>query len=123
MSQRICLALDLVDDAAAIAEYERWHRPGNTLPAVTQSIRDAGIVDMQIYRAGTRLFMIIEADDSYAPERKAEADAANPAVQHWIALMAPFQRPVPAAGPDGSWIPMARIFRLTEHRGTADTAA
>lgn len=81
MSRRICLALDLVDDAAAIAEYERWHRPGNTFPAVTQSIRDAGITNMEIYRTGARLFMIIDADDHYSPKRKGEADAANPAVQ------------------------------------------
>ena len=42
-TRRICLALDLVDDAELIAEYERWHQVGNTFPEVTQSIRDAGI--------------------------------------------------------------------------------
>ena len=86
MTTRICLALDLVDDAALIAEYEHWHRVGNTDPAVTRSIRDAGIVDMQIYRAGNRLFMIIEADDSYSDERKAAMDAV---IQHTIQTLQP----------------------------------
>ena len=118
MTRRICLALDLVDDAASIAEYERWHQPGHTKPAVTQSIRDAGITDMQIYRAGNRLFMIIEADDSYSDERKAAMDAVNPDVQDWIALMAPFQQPIPAAGPGDSWIVMDRVFNLADNAGT-----
>ncbi|WP_347304619.1 L-rhamnose mutarotase (plasmid) [Croceibacterium sp. TMG7-5b_MA50] len=112
---RICLALDLVDDAALIAEYEHWHRVGNTDPAVSRSIRDAGITQMEIYRAGNRLFMVIEADDSYSDEAKAAADAANPAVIAWVAKMKAFQQPIPAAGPDGTWHPMERIFRLTEH--------
>ena len=81
---RICLALDLVDDAALIAEYEHWHRVGNTDPAVTRSIRDAGIEAMEIYRAGNRLFMIIDASASYSADAKAAADAGNRAVVAWV---------------------------------------
>jgi L-rhamnose mutarotase len=115
MIRRFCLALDLVDDAVLIAEYERWHRPGNTPPEVLASIREAGIRQMEIYRIGDRMFMLIEADESYSDEAKAAADAANPHVQAWVALMKPFQRPVPAAGPDGTWIEADRVFRLTDH--------
>ncbi|HVI99006.1 MAG TPA: L-rhamnose mutarotase [Sphingomonas sp.] len=118
MTRRICLALDLVDDADLIAEYERWHQVGNTFPQVTQSIRDAGIENMEIYRAGNRLFMVIDASEDYSPERKAEMDAANPAVVDWEKRMRRFQQPIPAAGPDGTWIEMERIFRLTDHPGT-----
>lgn len=117
MSTRICLALDLVDNAELIAEYEHWHRVGNTDPAVTQSIRDAGIDDMEIYRAGNRLFMIIEASERHSSESKAQADAANPAVVAWVTKMKRFQQPIPAAGADGTWHPMDRIFRLAEHSG------
>jgi len=117
MTRRICLALDLIDDAGLIAEYEHWHRVGNTDPAVTRSIGDAGIVNMEIYRAGTRMFMIIDADDTYSDAAKAAADAANPAVVAWGKKMLQFQQPIPAAGPDGTWLPMQRIFRLTEHEG------
>lgn len=115
MTQRICLALDLVDDEAMIAEYESWHRVGNTPPAVIQSIRDAGICNMEIFRAGERLFMVMDVDDSYDAAAKARADAGNPAVIDWVKRMARFQRPVPAAGPEGTWIEMTRLFRLTDH--------
>ncbi|KQM96685.1 L-rhamnose mutarotase [Sphingomonas sp. Leaf25] len=115
MTTRICLALDLVDDAALIAEYEHWHRVGNTDPAVTRSIRAAGIADMQIWRAGNRLFMVIEADERYDAAAKAAADAADPAVVAWVAKMLRFQQPIPAAGPNGTWFPMDRIFALGDH--------
>lgn len=113
--QRICLALDLVDDAALIAEYEAWHRVGNTDPAVSRSIRDAGIEQMEIYRAGNRLFMIIEAGPAYDADAKAAADAANPSVVAWVEKMKRFQQPIPAAGADGTWHVMDRVFRLSEH--------
>lgn len=115
MTRRICLALDLVDDAALIADYERWHAVGNTPPAVIRSIRDAGITNMEIFRAGARLFMIMDVDQHYDAEAKQRADGANSAVVDWVERMASFQRPVPAAGPDGTWIEMQRVFRLTDH--------
>jgi L-rhamnose mutarotase len=121
MTERICLALDLVDDEGMIAEYERWHRVGNTPAAVIQSIRDAGIRNMEIFRAGERLFMVMDVDDSYDAAAKARADADNPAVVDWVKRMVPFQRPVPAAGPDGTWIEMKRVFRLTDHPGMEGT--
>ena len=115
MTRRIALALDLVDDANLIAEYEAWHRPGRTPTPIIRSILDSGIQNMEIYRAGNRMFMLIETSDSYSSEHKARADAANPDVQRWTALMKTFQQPVPAAGPDGTWLEMARVFRLIDH--------
>jgi len=114
-TRRICLALDLVDDAELIADYERWHRPGEAPVEIVRSIHEAGIANMEIYRAGNRLFMIIDAEDHYSDEAKARADAANPHVQKWIALMQRYQQPIPAAGHDGTWMAMDCIYRLTDH--------
>ncbi len=119
-TQRVCLALDLADDPELIAAYETYHSLGHTDAAVIQSLRDAGIAQMEIYRTGTRMFMIMDVTDDYDPAAKAIADAANPAVVAWGNLMARLQRSVPSAGPDGSWIEMDRIFRLSEHRGLAE---
>jgi L-rhamnose mutarotase len=51
---RHVLLCDLVDEAAAIAEYESLHAPGAARPEITASIRDAGVENMEIYRLGTR---------------------------------------------------------------------
>ncbi|WP_109830965.1 L-rhamnose mutarotase [Reichenbachiella versicolor] len=111
-TQRFCLALDLKDDPELIAKYEEYHAPGNAWPEITESITSAGITDMQIYRTGNRLFMIMEVDETFDPTKKAEMDANNPKVQEWEELMNTFQLPIPWAAPGEKWVPMNKIFQL-----------
>ena len=54
-AQRFCLALDLADDEALIAEYEQLHR--RIWPEIAGHLRGQGVLDMQIWRLGTRLFI------------------------------------------------------------------
>jgi L-rhamnose mutarotase len=109
---RYCLALDLIDDPALIAEYERHH--DHIWPEIVQSIKSSGIELLDIYRTGNRLFMIMETNDQYSPEEKAKADAANPKVQEWETLMWKFQQALPWAKPGQKWIMMDKIFGLPE---------
>ncbi|WHZ20365.1 MAG: L-fucose mutarotase, type 2 [Rhodanobacteraceae bacterium] len=109
---RLCYAFDLKDDPALIAEYERWHQSGNVWPEVIESIRAAGVHDMEIFRAGNRLFMEMEVDEDFSPAAKAAADAANPQVQAWETLMSKFQQALPFAKPGEKWVAMTRIFSL-----------
>lgn len=111
-TQRLYFALDLKDDPALIAEYTRWHQSTNTWPEITQSIRAAGIVDMEIYLTGNRLFMVMEVNESFSPQEKAEADINNPVVQKWETLMNQFQQPLLWAKPGEKWVPMDCIYKL-----------
>src|SRR5436190_19376806 len=95
--KRYCLALDLVDDPLVIGEYMHWHKSENGWPEVRKSIVDAGIVNMEIYCVGNRLFMIMDTDDTFSFERKSAMDAANARVQEWEKLMWNFQKPLPWA--------------------------
>ena len=110
--KRYCLALDLVDDAALIAEYEHWHKAENAWPEIKKSISDAGITAMEIYRTGNRLFMIMETEDHFSFERKAQMDAGNLKVQEWEELMWKFQQALPWAKEGEKWILMNKIFQL-----------
>jgi L-rhamnose mutarotase len=107
---RYCLALDLVNDAALIAEYEKYHQ--QVWPEIIDSIRSSGIDVLDIYRTGNRLFMIIEAGPEFSFEKKGQADAANPKVQEWEALMWKFQQALPWAKPGEKWILMEKLFEL-----------
>ncbi len=107
---RYALALDLKDDPALIAEYERHHE--RIRPEIEASIREAGITGMDIYRLGNRLFMVMETTDDFDFEKKAAADAANPKVQEWEALMWRYQQPLPLAQPGEKWLLMQKIFDL-----------
>jgi L-rhamnose mutarotase len=110
MSRRFCLTLDLKNDPALIAEYKRHHE--KVWPEIIQSIRDSGILDMEIYLLGTRMFMIIEADENFSFEAKSAADRQNPKVQQWENFMLKFQQPLPQAAPGEKWMPMEKIFKL-----------
>jgi L-rhamnose mutarotase len=108
--KRYCFAIDLVDDDQLINEYEEWHR--NCWPEINQSIKDSGITDMEIYRTGNRLFMIMDADSSFSLQRKSEMDLSNPKVQEWETLMWKFQKPLPWAKEGEKWILMNKIYQL-----------
>jgi L-rhamnose mutarotase len=108
--KRYCLALDLVDDEKLIAEYEAYHR--NVWPEIIKSIKDAGIEQMEIYRFGNRLFMIMEVNDGFNFEQKAAADAANPKVQEWEQLMWKYQQAIPGSKAGEKWVLMDKIFSL-----------
>jgi len=110
MNQRYCLTLDLKNDPKLIAEYCRYHE--KVWPEITASIKAAGIQDMEIYLLGTRLFMIMEVDESFSFEKKAETDRQNAKVQEWEKLMWKFQQAVPEAAPGEKWVRMKRIFKL-----------
>ncbi len=108
--QRFCLTLDLRPDDTLIAEYLAYHRA--VWPEIQESIRDAGVLDMQIYRLGKRLFMIMDASDDFTFERKAAMDRANPKVMEWEALMGRFQDVGEGSDPVARWQPMEKIFQL-----------
>ena len=110
MIKRYCLALDLNDDPALIAEYEALHR--QVRPEIEKSITDAGIVVMDIYRFANRLFMIMEVTDAFSFEKKSASDAANPRVQQWEQLMWKYQKAIPGAKPGEKWVLMDQIFSL-----------
>jgi L-rhamnose mutarotase len=107
-------ALDLNDDPELIAEYERWHKPANIWPEIVDSIHAAGIRDLEIFRAGNRLVMMMDVPEDFSPDAKAAADASNPRVQAWEALMWRFQQPLPFAKPGEKWVAMTRMFSLAE---------
>ncbi|HEA31547.1 MAG TPA: L-rhamnose mutarotase [Leeuwenhoekiella sp.] len=112
MTRRFCFACDLKDQPELIAEYRMHHAKENARPEITASIRDAGIVDMQIYLLANRLFMIMEVDETFDAEKKKKMDAENPKVQEWEKLMWKFQQEPPGAKPGEKWVEMERIFKL-----------
>jgi L-rhamnose mutarotase len=111
-NRRFCLTLDLKEDPGLIAEYKRYHE--KIWPEITKSIKDAGVVDLEIYLLGTRMFMVMEVNDQFSFEAKAKADSENPKVREWEQLMWKFQKPLPNAKPGEKWLLMEKIFELEQ---------
>ena len=109
---RYCLALDLKDDETLIHEYEKFHQ--NVWPEIIDSIKDAGVIGMEIYRVSNHLFMIMETDENFSFERKNAMDNTNPKVQEWEELMWKYQQALPVAKPGEKWMLMNKIFDLNK---------
>lgn len=58
--KRYCQTLDLRDSPELIAEYRKRHSQAEAWPEILAGIREVGILEMEIYILGTRLFMIVE---------------------------------------------------------------
>lgn len=108
--KKYCLALDLKDDETLIKEYEQYHK--EVWPEILQSIKEAGIEQMEIYRIANRLFMIMKTDEGFSFEDKAIADSTNAKVQEWETLMWKYQQAIPGSKPGEKWVLMEKIFDL-----------
>ena len=111
-TKRFCYSCDLKDDNKLIEEYKEHHAKGNAWPEITKSIKEAGIIDMEIYLIGNRLFMIMEVDETFDPVNKARMDAANPLVQKWENLMWNYQQALPWAKDGEKWMELEQMFKL-----------
>ncbi|RXG26828.1 L-rhamnose mutarotase [Leeuwenhoekiella palythoae] len=109
-STTYCYACDLKDDEKLIADYKKYHKA--VWPEIIKSIKDSGILKMQIYHCYNRLFMITEVSESFDLERKQKMDKENPIIQEWEQLMWKYQQALPKANPDEKWILMDCIFKI-----------
>jgi len=109
-TKKYYLFCDLKDDENLIAEYKAYHK--NVWPEILKSIKDAGVVNMEIYNKGNRLFMLMEVNDSFSFDKKTEMDSNNTKVQEWEQLMWNYQQKVPVAKEGEKWVLMDKIFEL-----------
>jgi len=114
MSKRYCLALQLKNKPDLIHQYEEHHK--KVWPEIIASIKDSGIEQMEIYRLGTRLFMIMEVNDDFSFERKAAMDQNNTKVQQWEELMWKYQQPLEGAAEGEKWMLLNKIFDLNDKK-------
>lgn len=110
--KRFCQTLDLKDNPELIAEYRRRHSEGEAWKEVIDGIREVGILEMEIYLLGTRLFMIVETPLDFDWDKSMARLAKLPRQQEWENYMAEFQEVAPGASSDEKWRMMERIFHL-----------
>ena len=110
--KRYCQTLELRDDPDLIEKYVEAH--AHVWPEVQAGIREVGILDMQIYRLGTRLFMIMDTADDFDFEADNARLAALPRQAEWEAYVAQFQGCDPSAPSTSKGRLMERIFKLEE---------
>ena len=106
--KRYCQTLTLVDDAELIEKYVEAH--AHVWPEVIAGQREVGILDMQIYRHGRQLFMIMDTVDDFDFDRDMARLATLPRQAEWEAYVSQFQGCATGASSAEKWQRMERIF-------------
>ena len=104
------MTLDLKDDPEIRAKYVEYHRA--VWPDVLAGLGGVGITGMKIFLHGNRLFMYLEADDYFVPERDFARYVDTGRAREWDELMRTYQQPVPGASPGDWWSEMDQVFDL-----------
>lgn len=110
--KRYCQTMDLQDSPELIAEYKRRHSEGQAWQEILDGIREVGILEMEIYLLGTRLFMIVETPEDFDWDSAMARLATLPRQQEWEEYMAMLQDCRKEATSDEKWQMMERIFHL-----------
>ncbi|MBO7468123.1 MAG: L-rhamnose mutarotase [Bacteroidaceae bacterium] len=110
--RRFCQTLDLKDDPALIERYKRAHSKQEAWPEILAGIRQVGILEMEIYILGNRLFMIVEAPLDFDWDKAMSELSQLPRQQEWEDYVSLFQASKPGASSAEKWQMMERMFYL-----------
>lgn len=110
--KRYCQTMDLKDNPELIAEYVKRHSEAEAWPEIRDGIREVGILEMEIYILGTRLFMIVETTLDFDWETAMVRLATLPRQAEWEAYMSIFQQADATATSAEKWQLMDRMFYL-----------
>lgn len=116
---RHVFTVNLKDAPGVVEDYKRYHR--DVWPEVQESLKRAGVDQMDIYLLGRRLVMVVDMRDGL-DYRTAFASHASSSgrVAEWEQLMTSLQSPPPEARPGEWWAAMERVFHLEQ--GTEEPA-
>jgi len=108
--------MKLEDDPELIRKYKEIHSKENTWPAVSEGMKAVGILDMELYIAGNRLFMIMDTVSDFDHEKDMQRLAEQPRQEEWEAYVSSFQQTSAEAAADEKWQLMERIYKLDQQQ-------
>ena len=112
--KRYCQTLSLRDNPELIEAYRKAHSKEESWPEIRAGIREVGILEMEIYRLGSKLFMIVETPLNFDWDKAMAKLATLPRQAEWEEYVAKFQQCAEGATSDEKWQMMERMFYLYE---------
>ena len=110
--KRYCQTLNLKENPELIAEYRKRHSQQYMWREIIDGIKSVGILEMEIYIIGSRLFMIIETHVDFDWDSAMKVLATLPRQAEWEEYMAKFQICDIGSSSSEKWKPMERMFHL-----------
>lgn len=109
--KRYCQALDLIDEPALIAQYIEAHSAEHHWREIVQGLKEVGVLEMEIYLKGNRLFMVVETGLDFEWAEAFSKLEHMPRQAEWEKRMSFFQLSDAQTATD-KWQLMDRIFNL-----------
>ena len=110
--KRYCRTMNLKDNPELIAEYRKRHSQEYSWKEIREGIKQVGILEMEIYILGNRLFMIVETPLDFDWDSAMARLATLPRQQKWEDYMSIFQDCEQGATATEKWQMMERMFYL-----------
>lgn len=110
--KRYSQTMDMKNDEQLIKKYIEVHDKFHHWPEIRQGIRSVGILEMEIYMHGNRLFMIVETPLDFEWDSAMERLATLPRQSEWEDYVAVFQDCKEGSTSAEKWQLMERIFYL-----------
>ena len=110
--KRYWQTLELKNDPNLIARYVEAHSRYKSWPEIRAGIREVGILEMEIYILGNRLFMIVDTPLDFNWESAMARLATLPRQAEWENYVAIFQACKEGSTSDEKWQMMERMFYL-----------
>ena len=111
-TKRYCQTMELVDNDESIELYKSLHSERNHWKEVREGIKSVGILEMEIYLFGNRLFMIVEVPLDFDWDEAMAKLALLPRQEEWERRVEAFQACRPGMTSTQKWDLMERIFYL-----------
>ncbi|MGN1375200.1 MAG: L-rhamnose mutarotase [Prevotella sp.] len=111
-TKRYCQTMMLKDDSELIRRYKEAHDQQHFWDEIKQGIREVGILEMEIYLLGNRLFMIVDTPLDFEWDEAMAKLSTLPRQQEWEEYVAMFQDCAANATSDEKWQMTERIFYL-----------
>ena len=110
--KRYCRTMNLKDNPELIAEYRKRHSQEHSWKEIREGIKQVGILEMEIYILGNRLFMIVETPLDFDWDTAMARLATLPRQQEWEDYMSIFQDCEQGATATEKWQMKERMFYL-----------
>jgi len=111
-NKRYCKTMELHNDPVLIEAYKKAHTKGVAWSEITQGMKEVGIIDMEIYLFGAKLFMIMDTVADFDHDKAMVELAQKPRQSEWEAFMSRFQDTSSEATAAQKWQLMECIYKL-----------
>lgn len=112
--KRYCQTLELKNEPDLISEYKKIHSPEDSWPVIREGIRSVGILEMEIFISGTKLFMIVETPLDFDWDSAMDKLSKLPMQAEWENMVSKYQKCNTGLSSAEKWKLMERIFYLYE---------